>query len=78
MLKMELKFTKEQMILILKEYYKNYFDIEGEIEIKAYASQVGYEMYPSLDTVVEMKIVGDMDINNMKTKIEQKITTDDL
>lgn len=41
---MELKFTKEQMILILKEYYKNYFDIEGEIEIKAYASQVGYEI----------------------------------
>lgn len=75
---MEIKFTQEQMCQIIQQYFKEIYDITGKVNTKDYVSQIGFEMYPTYTTIVEMKIIGKMNLDGMKVPVEQKITQEDL
>ncbi len=75
---MNIKFTKQQVCTILEKFYKEERFIKGKVSIKHYTSQVGFEMYPTTDVIVEMKISGEINLDGMKATVEKRITMEDL
>lgn len=75
---MELKFTKEQMCKVLEKYYKEQEEIKGKVSIKSYACNMGFEMASYRDVLIEMKLVGKMELNGLDIPIEKPVEKDDL
>lgn len=75
---MELKFTEKQISQVLEKYYKEQLDVEGKVNLRAYAAQVGFEMYPTTETLIEMTIEGTMNIEDMKVPVKQQIPQTEL
>lgn len=75
---MELKFTKEQLCQVLEKYYEEQEGIKGKVIIKSYACNLGFEMHPYRGVIVEMKINGETELEEMKFSIEKQIEQDDL
>lgn len=73
---MELKFDKESLKQILKLYYKETENINGEIRISCKKEPVGF--YEIESAVVSIKLVGSKTILGNQIPMERNITEDDV
>lgn len=71
---MELRFKKEQIKILLENYYREKEDFNGAITTECSLGSVGYGMSEKEGAVVEIKLTGSLNVLGTEVPMERYLT----